>query len=132
MAYFSNAQVGEKVYGLVFGRGKITEVFEESHYKIIVTFKNGYEIPYTDEGIPGWGHFKSQTLFYRDDLELGKADFSPIEKVLPAKKIIKCRAKGKLEVRLPSGMWINTEKADLQYVEDLLESEKYHLFRKKQ
>lgn len=131
MAYFSQAKPGEKVYGLVFGRGKITQVFESGHYKLLVTFKNGYEVPYTEEGVPGWGRFKSQTLYYRNDVDLGKADFSPISKILSPKKIIKHREKGNLEVRLPSGMWVNTKKADELYVEHLLEEEKYHLFRKK-
>ncbi len=132
MAYFSQAKLGEKVYGLVFGRGKITQVFESSHYKLLVTFKNGYEVPYTEEGVPGWGRFKSQTLYYRNDVDLGRADFSPISKILSPKKIIKNREKGNLEVRLPSGMWVSTKKADGFYVENLLEEEKYHLFRKKE
>lgn len=130
MSYFKKAKLNQKVYGLVFGRGKITEVFDESHYKILVTFKNGYEVPYTDDGIPGWGNFKSQTLFYRDDLNIGKADFSPTNKVLSIKKIIKHRENGNLEVRLPSGMWVKYTKADANYIETLLEDKKFHLFRK--
>jgi len=131
MGYYDKAKVGQKVYGLVFGRGQITKVFEDSHYKIMVTFKNGHEVPYTEEGVPGWGNFKSQTLFYRNDVNMGKADFSPVTKVLSIKKIIKFREKGILEVRLPSGMWINSKKADQEYVEMTLENEHYHLFRKK-
>lgn len=131
MCYYDNAKVGDKVYGLVFGRGKITEVFEDSHYKVLVTFKNGYEVPYTEDGVPGWGNFKTQTMFYRDDVDMSKADFSPVDVVLPVKKIIKYREKKILEVRLPSGMWENAKRADIPYVEKLLEDEKYHLFRKK-
>lgn len=131
MGYYDKAKVGQKVYGLVFGRGSITEVFEDSHYKILVTFKNGYEVPYTEDGIPGWGNFKSQTLFYRNDVNMRKADFSPVTKVLSIKKIIKFREKEMLEVRLPSGMWINAKRADQGYVETMLENEHYHLFRKR-
>jgi len=131
MAYYDDAKVGEKVFGLVFGRGKITEVFEDSHYKLLVTFKNGYEVPYTEDGVPGWGNFKEQTMFYRDDVKMTKADFSPVDDILPVKKIIKYREKKTLEVRLPSGMWENAKRADLDYVEKLLDDEKYHLFRKK-
>jgi hypothetical protein len=130
MSYYENAKAGQKVYGLVFGRGKITEVFQDSHYKIMVTFKNGYEVPYTEDGIPGWGNFTSQTLFYRDDVDMGKADFSPVTKVLSPKKIIKFREKEMLEVRLPSGMWVKSKKADQKYVETLLENEQFHLFRR--
>lgn len=130
MAYFDNVKVGEKVYGLVFGQGKVTKVFDESYYKFIVAFKNGYEVPYTDEGIPGWGNFKSQTIFYRSDIDLTKADFSPTNKVHSAKKIIKLREKKQLEMRLPSGIWMNVKKVDTSYIESALEDEKYHLFRK--
>jgi hypothetical protein len=116
---------------LVFGKGKIKEVYPDSHYSIMVEFSNGCEVPYTDEGIPSWGNFEKQTLFYRDDVDLSREDFSPVEKVLSPKKIIKLRNKNKLEVRLPSGIWRSVQKAEEKYVEQLLEDEKYHLFRKK-
>lgn len=131
MAYFSNAKKGDKVYGLIFGKGKIVDIFPDSFYSIMVEFKNGYEVPYTDEGIPGWGDFKKQTLFYRNDVYLSNEDFSPIDKVLTPKKIIKLREKKKLQVRLPSGLWTSVKKADIEYVEKMLKKEKYHLFRKK-
>ncbi len=131
MAYFSKAKVGDKVYGLVFGKGKIVSVYPKSHYTIMVEFDNGYEVPYTEDGIPSWGNFKKQTLFYREDINLTKADFSPVNKILSPKKIIQYREKGKLQVRLPSGLWKNVKKADKKYVEELLENEQYHLFRKK-
>jgi len=131
MAYFNKAKRGDKVYGLVFGKGKIVEVFEESFYPLLVEFKNGYEVPYTEEGVPSWGTFKKQTLFYRDDIDLRSEDFTPVDRILSPRKIIKLREKGKLEVRVPSGAWKSTRKADAEYVEHLLEEEKYHLFRKK-
>ena len=131
MAYFDNAKVNDKVYGLVFGAGKIAKIFDESHYKIMVDFKNGYEVPYTEDGIPGCGNFNKQTLFYKNDVDLTDVDFSPVTKVLSVKKIIKLREKKKLQVRLPSGVWKNVKKAELSYIEELLEKEKYHMFRKK-
>ena len=131
MDYFKKAKKGDKVYGLVFGKGKIVEVFGESFYPLLVEFKNGYEVPYTEEGVPSWGTFKKQTLFYRDDIDLSREDFSPADRILSPRKIIKLREKGKLEVRVPSGAWKSTKKADAEYVERLLEEEKYHLFRKK-
>ena len=130
MAYFSKAKKGEKVYGLIFGKGKIVDVFEDSYYSIMIEFNNGYEVPYTDEGIPSWGNFNKQTMYYRDDVDLCNEDFSPVEKILAPKKIIKLRENKKLEIRLPSGIWKNIKKADLDYVEKLLSNEQYHLFRK--
>ncbi|NLO17529.1 MAG: hypothetical protein GX118_04995 [Arcobacter butzleri] len=131
MAYFDNAKVGDKVYGLVFGAGEIAQIFEDSHYKLMISFKNGYEVPYTEDGIPGWGNFKKQTLYFKEDIDLSEVDFSPVSKVLSIKKIIKLRSKNKLQVRLPSGIWENTKIAESSYVEELLEKEKFHLFRKK-
>lgn len=131
MAYFDNAKVGDKVFGLVFGAGEIAQIFDNSHYKMMVDFKNGYEVPYTDDGIPGWGNFNKQTLYYKHDIDLTDVDFSPISKVLSIKKIIKLKDKKKLQVRLPSGVWKKIKKAEESYVEDLLEREKYHMFRKK-
>lgn len=131
MAYFSDAKVGDKVYGLIFGKGKIVDIFPDSYYSIMVEFKNGHEVPYTDDGIPGWGNFKKQTLFFRDDVDLCNEDFSPVDKPMSHKKIIKLREKKKLEVRCPSGVWTSAKKVDDEYLEKILKKEKYHLFRKK-
>jgi len=131
MGYFKAVKKGDKVFGLVFGLGTVTKVFEDGHYKLMVTFENDHEVPYTEDGIPGWGKFKDQTLFYKNDIDLTEFDFSPISKVLSIKKIIKLREKKKLEVRLPSGIWHLCNKKIKKYVEELLEEEKYYLFRKK-
>ncbi len=132
MAYFKKAKVGDKVFGLVFGSGFISQVFDNGHYKLMVTFGNDHEVPYTEEGVPGWGKFNNQTLFYKNDIDLTEYDFGPVDKVLSPKKIIKYREKKKLEVRLPSGIWHPYSKKIKHYSQDLLEEEKYHLFRKKQ
>lgn len=131
MSYFKKVKKGDKVYGMVFGKGKVTKVFDESHYKMMVTFKNGHEVPYTEDGIPGWGNFKKQTLFYKNDIDLTSVDFSPVEKVLTPKKIIKLREKEKLQVRLHSGIWSECTKCIEDYIEEMLEKENYHLFRKR-
>ena len=131
MGYFKKVKLKDKLYGLVFGSGKVTQVFEDSHYKMMVTFKNGYEIPYTDDGIPGWGNFKKQTIFYKKDIDLTDVDFTPVTKVLSPKKIIKLRKNKQLQVRLPSGIWTDCAKCVRDYAQELLENEQYHLFRKK-
>lgn len=131
MAYFDDVKVGDELYGMVFGAGKVSQVFEDSHYKMMVAFKNGYEVPYTEDGIPGWGNFKKQTLYYKSDIDLTDVDFSSVTKVLSPKKIIKLREKKKLEIRLPSGVWTDCKKCVKEYIEEMLEKENYHLFRKK-
>ncbi len=131
MSYFRKVKKDDKVFGLVFGLGRVSKVFDDGHYKLMVEFENDHEVPYSEEGIPGWGKFKEQTLFYKDDIDLTEFDFSPIDTILTPKKIIKFREKKKLEVRLPSGIWQKANKKVKKYVEELLEEQKYHLFRKK-
>ena len=132
MSYFKKVEVGDKVFGLVFGLGEVSTVFDESsHYRILVEFKNDFEVPYTSDGVPGWGKFNEQTLFFKEDIDLTQCDFSPINKILTPKKIIKLRDKKRLEVRMPSGIWRVYDKQIKLYTQELLEDMKYHLFRKK-
>lgn len=131
MSYFDGVMSQDIVYDLLFGAGSVSKIFEDSHYKFMVEFANGYEVPFTEDGVPGWGSFKKQTLFFKQDIDLTDIDFSPISKVLSEKKIIKLREKNKLQVRVPSGVWRSAKKAEISYVEKLLENEQYHLFREK-
>lgn len=130
MSYFKKVQVGDKVFGLVFGLGVVKKVFDDGHYKLIAEFEVDHEIPYTDDGIPGWGKFKEQTLFYKNDIDLTQFDFSAIDKILTPKKVIKLREKKRLEVRLPSGIWHICNKRVKNYYQDMLEKDNLHLFRK--
>jgi len=132
MSYLKEAKEGDQVFGLVFGLGRIKKVYKKSEYKCMVEFENNYEIPYTEDAISGWGKFSEQTLFFKEDIDLVDFDFSPLDKVLTPKKIIKLREKKKLEVQLPSGIWHICNKNVKKYTEDLLNEEKYHLFRKLQ
>jgi len=131
LCYLDNVKKGDKVFGLVFGLGTVKEVFEDSFYKCMVEFNNEYEMPYTQDGVPGWGKFVEQTLFYKKDIDLMDFDFSAITKVLTPEKIISLREKDRLEVRLPSGLWHICDKSVKKYVEKNLEKQKFHLFRKK-
>jgi hypothetical protein len=130
LAYFDDVKIGDCLYGLVFGKGYVTTIFENSHYHMMVSFKNGYEVPYTEDGIPGWGNFKKQTIFYKHDIDLTDVDFTPAKKILSVKKIIKLREKKKLQVRLPSGIWTECSKCVKDYIEELLEEEKFYMFKK--
>ena len=132
MGYLKNAKIGDQVFGLVFGLGIIKKISEKNFYKYLIEFDNNYEVPYTQDGIPKWGKFKEQTLFFKDDIDVTEFDFSPLDKILTPKKIIKLREKKKLEVRLPSGIWHICNKNVKKYTEDLLLEEKYHFFRKLQ
>jgi hypothetical protein len=132
MSYFKNAKKSEEVYGMIFGRGIIVDILPDSYYSIMVEFDNGYEIPYTIEGVPSWGNFEEQTMFYRQDIDLSTQDFAPLHEILLPKEIASLRKQGKLDVRLPSGIWKNIAQVEENYAETLLEKKKYHLFRKSQ
>jgi len=131
MSYFKNVKKGDLVFGLVFGKGVVSDVFSDAYYSLFVEFENGSQVAYTEEGVPNWGMFSEQTLFYREDICLEDIDFTPLDDLLSKKKIIKLREKGKLEIRLYSGVWTDINLVDETYVQNLLENNKYHLFRKK-
>ena len=131
---FNNPKIGDKVFGLVYGKGVISSVWPNSHYLFEVEYENGSFVPYTEEGYPAWnvGKDNFKTVFYKDDIDLFNLDFSPAEKILSAKKIIKLRETKKLEVRCPSGIWQSIEKCPNSLVEEYLIDNKLHLFRKKE
>ena len=133
MSYFKNVKVKDVVFGLVFGKGIVRSVWDDdSFYKFEVEYDNGYIVPYTIDGIPGWslGKLNEQTVFYEKDIDLFNIDFSPIEKVLKPKQIIKLRNKKELEMRCPSGIWVPIDKCPLDLVEENLEKGNFHLFRR--
>lgn len=132
MSYFDKVKKKDKVFGIVFGEGKVINVWEDSYYAFEVEFKTGDVVPYTNEGIPGWNSAMDfQTLFYAKDIDLVDIDFKPSVKTLSIKKIIKLRDKKKLEMKCPSGIWVDSVKCPYSVVEDYVSNEKYHLFRKK-
>ena len=100
MPYFEKVKVKDKVFGLIFGPGKVTSVWENSHYTFEVEYKNGQVVPYTSDGVPSWsGKLDFQTVFYKKDIDIMDLDMIPIDKILSPKRIIKLRDKKKLEMR---------------------------------
>lgn len=130
--YFKTVEEGDKVFGLVFGPGKISSVWGDGHYTFEVEYSNGSTVPYTPEGNPAWNtsNLDFQTVFYAEDIDLMDQDFAPTEKVLSVKKIIKLRDKKKLEIKCPSGLWQPYDKCPREFAEQYLEEGKLHLFRK--
>lgn len=129
-AYFNKVEIGDSVFGLVYGPGTVSKIMVDGFYEFMVTYKNGYEVPYCRSGIPGWGSLDIQTVFYKTDIDLATLDLTPSDKVLDPKKIIKLRSKGKLMAKMPSGVWMNIKEVPGSIIEKYLESEKFHLFKK--
>jgi len=129
--YFKNVEENDNIFGLVFGKGKVATVWGDGYYTFEIEFENGYTIPYTPDGVPGWsGKLDFQTVFYAEDIDLTDVDFSPSEEVLSIKKIIKLRDKKKLQIKCPSGIWQDMDKCPGYVAEEYLENNKLHLFRK--
>ena len=130
-AYFRKVKKQDKVIGLIYGNGIVKNVLNnDDYYYFEVEYENNQCVFYTIDGIPNWGNFTEQTVYYENDIKLFDFDFSPLDEVLSKKEIIKLRDKNKLEVRLPSGFWDNYF-VKKEYSEELLEQGKLHLFRKK-
>lgn len=131
MSYFRKVAEGDVVFGLVYGKGEVKTVWDNSHYLFEVEYKNSYVVPYTEDGIPGWSvSLDYQTVFYADDIHITDLDFTPSEKILSPKKIIKFRDKGKLEVKCLSGVWQPYEECPKSLTEKYLEDNKLSYFRK--
>lgn len=133
MTYFANIFKGKKVFGLVYGLGTIINVTEDAYYAFEVEYENGQRVPYSIEGIPTWGkHLDFQTVFYKEDVDLFKFDFSPyLGKLLSAVEIISLRNNNQLEVKTPSGIWRDITLCPNDLVEEYLENNNLHLFRAK-
>jgi hypothetical protein len=131
MSYFKDVKVGDKVFGLIYGPGTVNAVWEDSFYSFEVEYDEGSYVPYTADGIPAWSSLDIQTVFYKKDIDIFDLDFSPVEDVLSAKKIIKLRDKKMLEARCPSGLWSDVSTCPYSLIEAYLENKKFHLFRKK-
>jgi len=131
MGYFKNAKIGQKVFGLIFGKGVITHYYGNDNYYVLeVTYENGQRVPYTIDGNPSWNFGKDiQTVFYENDIDLFELDIEPVKEILSIKKIIKARVKGKLLVRCDSGIWRNVNECPMTEVERLLEDKQFHRFK---
>jgi hypothetical protein len=129
--YFKNVKLDDEVFGLVFGLGKVTKVYTDSHYELEVEYENGSTVPYTIEGNPAWNFGNDiQTVFYKNDINIMDYDISPTDKILNIKQIIKLRTVGKLLVRCESGIWRDVRECPGTEVELLLENEQFHRFKK--
>lgn len=131
MSYFKEVKVNDEIFGLVFGHGVVTSVWDDSFYTFEVTYDNGQVVPYTPEGYPAWRNLGHQTAFFKEDIDLEDLDFRINDgDVLSTKKIIKLRMKNKLEVKCPSGIWQAVGNCPSYVTEGYLEEGKLHLFRK--
>jgi len=131
MGALKNMKNGDKVYGIIYGKGGITNTFKDSFYAIEVTYDTGDVIYYTIDGVPGWGlKIGLQTVFAAEDIDLMDYDVSPSSKTMSIKKIIKCVMDKTLEIKCPSGIWCSIEDAPEALLEKYIFAGNLHLFRR--
>lgn len=133
MSYFQNANVGDKVFGLIFGKGHIAEMFDEGHFfRLKVEFEDGDEVFFTIEGIPNVSNIDYQTLFFADDEKIKKiTEYERLENILSEKKVLKFYRKELLEYRTKSGIWLDAHKVPKDMMWNSLANGSLHHFRKK-
>jgi len=137
MKYFANIKDNDKVYSLIYGEGIVVKALKkkfrvDGFFIFEVLFSNNKRVHYTEEGIPNWCPFNGchQTAFYAADINIEKVDFTPLSSILSYKKISNLLHKGELELRCPSGLWIETEECPDFLIREALNKKQYHLFRK--
>jgi len=130
---FEKVKVGDSVYGTIYGLGEVSKVLaNDSFYTFEVIYdKNNQSIFYTKEGIPSWAgrDVQNQTIFYKSEIDLFDYDFDPIDQVLTPKKILKLKIKKRLEMKCPSGIWVDVLKCPEDLFEFNVMNERFHLFR---
>ncbi len=124
-------KLNKKVFGPVFGPGEITSVWEDSYFSFEVTYKTGDVIAYTAEGIPSWNtDLEERTVYSKEEIDIFDLDMAPSNGKLSAKKIIKLKMKGDLEIKCPSGIWRQADECPQNIVLFYMKDGLYHLFRK--
>lgn len=136
MRYFDNVEVGEEVFCLIYGKGRIIMALEKEQrvdgFHIFEAEYKKKKVHYTVDGFPSWCSTDGgcQTVFYLHDIDFSEMNIQPTNKVLSKKQIMKHKEKGTLEVRCPSGIWRNVEEAPENIFKKAVKSEKLHIFRK--
>ena len=132
--YFEDVEIGDKVFGLVYGPGEVIYSIGSNQVSGFYSFKVKYknkEVFYTNEGVPDWCKQNFQTVFYKSDIDLFNLDLEPVDEVLKMKKIIKLRNREQLEMRCPSGLWRDINMCPAGFGDNALEKGQFHLFREK-
>ena len=127
----NRVKTGDTVFGLVYGIGKVRNVWRDAYYKFEVEYANGQVVPYLENGVPSWynGLEDLRTVFLPAEVELGSLDLAPVCELLPLKKIIALRRANKLIVRCPSGVWSKNTECPDGIIESYLNKGQLHLFK---
>lgn len=138
MTKFIDIKLGDEMYSVVFGLGKVIFVLAKSlrldgYYVFEVEYNNGQKVHYTEDGRPGWCKDINkciQTTYYKHEINFDELDTKVKSKILKKYKIEKLRDADTLEMMSPAGGWIDVSLMPDIMVDNAINNGEYHLFRK--
>ena len=138
MSKFTNIKMNDEIYSVVFGLGKVVFLLAPSlrldgYYVFEVEYDNGQRVFYTEDGKPNWCRDMNnctKTICYKHEVNFDKLDTKPKTKLLSKNKINELRYTDTLEMMSPAGGWIDANLMPDIMVDNALNKEQYHLFRK--
>lgn len=138
MTKFTDVKLGDEMYSVVFGLGRVIFVLAKSlrldgYYIFEVEYENGQKTHYTEDGRPGWCkniNNCTRTIHYKHEVDFDGLDRNLENKILEKHKIDKFRDKNTLEMMSPAGGWINASLMPDIMVDNGINNGEYHLFRK--
>ena len=138
MNKFEDIKLNDEMYSVVFGLGKVIFVLAKSlrldgYYVFEVEYENGQRVYYTEDGRPSWCRDMNKctkTICYKHEVNFDEVDTSAERKPLTKHKIEKLRYDDLLEMKSPAGGWVDANLMPDVMVDNAINNEEFHLFRK--
>ena len=138
MKKFTDIKVGDEIYSVVFGLGRVIFVLTKSlrldgYYVFEVEYNNGQRTHYTEDGRPGWCKDLNKcisTIHYKHEVDFDSLDTRAEKKILKKHEIDKYRHDNILEMKSPAGGWIEASLMPDIMVDNAINNGEYYLFRK--
>lgn len=138
MTKFTDIKLGDEMYSVVFGLGKVIFALAKSlrldgYFVFEVEYVNGQKVHYTEDGRPGWCkdiNKCAKTVHYKHEVNFDNLDTKVKKKPLEKHKIEKLRNNYNLEMMSPAGGWIDASLMPEIMVDNAIKGGEYHLFRK--
>ena len=139
MDRYDDVKLGDEMYSVVFGLGKVIFVLAKSlrldgYYVFEVEYENGQRVYYTVDGRPSWCKDMNKctkTVYYKSEVNFNEVDTSSESAPMTKFKIDKLRFDDALEMKSPAGAWIDATLMPDVMVDNAINNEEYHLFRQK-
>ena len=137
MTKFTDIKLGDEMYSVVFGLGKVIYVLDkplrlDGYYAFEVEYESGEKVHYTEDGRPGWCkdiNKCAKTIHYKHEINFDELDTKAEEEILKRHVIDKLRDKYTLEMMSPAGGWIDASLMPDIMVDNAINNGEYHLFR---